>query len=456
MKIFLSFIAMMLGASTFAQQQKVVADKIVAKVGDKIILHSDIYNAIADYKRQGAESQLPPNPECMMLESQLVQKALVIQANKDSLTVSDDELDALLDNQIRGFIGMYGSKEVVEEIAGKSIYKLKEDFREPFKERKLADQMRNKILENIKVTPSEVKAFFDKIPKDSLPFYESELEVSQIVIYPKAHKDVEDYVVKQLYELKRQVESGSKKFDQLAKLWSQDPGSKENGGQYSINRNDKNWDPVFISTAFRLKEGQVSNVVKSKFGYHIIQMVSRAGDDAVVRHILIIPSITTDEVNIAKAKLDSVRKDIAENRISFNEAVNKYSEDENSKFSGGRLMDRQGSTYLSIDELDKDIVVQLKNLKVQEVSKPMEFTDERGRKAVRLAVINSKTEPHRLNMKDDYNRIAEKALEEKKQLALEKWFKDKMSSFYIQLDTDFDNCENLRDWKHGSFTGSGK
>lgn len=456
MKIFLSFIAMVLAASTFAQQQKVVADKIVAKVGDKIILHSDIYNAIADYKRQGAENQLPPNPECMMLESQLVQKALVIQANKDSLTVSDDELDALLDNQIRGFIGMYGSKEVVEEIAGKSIYKLKEDFREPFKERKLADQMRNKILENIKVTPSEVKAFFDKIPKDSLPFYESELEVSQIVIYPKAHKDVEDYVVKQLYELKRQVESGSKKFDQLAKLWSQDPGSKENGGQYSINRNDKNWDPVFISTAFRLKEGQVSNVVKSKFGYHIIQMVSRAGDDAVVRHILIIPSITTDEVNIAKAKLDSVRKDIAENRISFNEAVNKYSEDENSKFSGGRLMDRQGSTYLSIDELDKDIVVQLKNLKVQEVSKPMEFTDERGRKAVRLAVINSKTEPHRLNMKDDYNRIAEKALEEKKQLALEKWFKDKMSSFYIQLDSDFDNCENLRDWKHGSFTGSGK
>lgn len=456
MKIFLSFIAMVLAASGFAQQQKVVADKIVAKVGDKIILHSDIYNAIADYKRQGAESQLPPNPECMMLESQLVQKALVIQANKDSLTVSDDELDALLDNQIRGFIGMYGSKEVVEEIAGKSIYKLKEDFREPFKERKLADQMRNKILENIKVTPSEVKAFFDKIPKDSLPFYESELEVSQIVIYPKAHKDVEDYVVKQLYELKRQVESGSKKFDQLAKLWSQDPGSKENGGQYSINRNDKNWDPVFISTAFRLKEGQVSNVVKSKFGYHIIQMVSRAGDDAVVRHILIIPSITTDEVNIAKAKLDSVRKDIAENRISFNEAVNKYSEDENSKFSGGRLMDRQGSTYLSIDELDKDIVVQLKNLKVQEVSKPMEFTDERGRKAVRLAVINSKTEPHRLNMKDDYNRIAEKALEEKKQLALEKWFKDKMSSFYIQLDSDFDNCENLRDWKHGSFTGSGK
>lgn len=432
--------------TAFAQTQKVVADKIVAKIGDKIILHSDIYNAIADAKRQGAEAQLPPNPECTILEGQLIQKALVIQAQKDSLTVGEDELDALLDNQIRGFINMYGSKEVVEEIAGKSIYQMKEDFREAFRERKLADQMRNKIVENIKVTPNEVSAFYNKIPKDSLPFYESELQVSQIVVYPKANKDVEEYVMKELYELKRQVESGVKKFDQLARLYTDDPGSKESGGQYSINRNDKNWDPVFISTAFRLKEGQVSNVVKSQFGFHIIQMVSRAGDDAIVRHILKIPTITNDEVNLAKVKLDSIRSQIVNAQTSFNEAVNKHSDDPNSKFNGGDITGKDGSPYLNIDQLDKDLVVTLKDLKVGEVSKPLVFTDERGRKAVRLVVIKSKTEPHRLNLKDDYNRVAERALEEKRQGVLEKWFKDRIPNFYLQVDKEFTNCANMPEW----------
>ncbi|MGN6617441.1 MAG: peptidylprolyl isomerase, partial [Ilyomonas sp.] len=173
--------------------QKVVADKIVAQVGDKIILQSDIVNAIADYKRQGQESQLPPHPECAFLEGQLIQKALVMQAQKDSITVSDDELEALLDNQIRYFISQYGSKEMLEQVAGKTVYQIKEEFRESFRERKLAEQVRNKILENVKITPTEVKEYYDKIPKDSLPFYESELEVSEVIVTPKANKDVEDY-----------------------------------------------------------------------------------------------------------------------------------------------------------------------------------------------------------------------------------------------------------------------
>src|SRR6476661_8449936 len=217
-------------------QRAVVADKIVGIVGDKIILKSDITNAITDAKRQGQE--VPPNGNCMIMQQALAQKALVLQAEKDSLIVSDDEVEALLDNQIRAFIQQYGSKEALEQIAGRSIYQLKEDFREPFKERKQAEMMRNKIVENVKVTPNEVKEYFDKIPKDSLPFYESELEVGEIVLYPKANKDVEDYVSSRLYEMKKQVETGQKKFDALAKLYSEDPGSKENGGQYNINRTD--------------------------------------------------------------------------------------------------------------------------------------------------------------------------------------------------------------------------
>ncbi len=183
--------------------------------------------------------------------------------------------------------------------------------------------MQNKIIETIKITPTEVKAYYNKIPKDSLPFYESEVELSQIVIIPKANRDVEEYVSKQMYDYKRQIEAGSQKFEALVKMYSEDPGSKDAGGQYNLNRNDKNWDPAFLSASFRLKENQVSQVVKSKFGLHIIQLMSRSGDEAVVRHILRIPPVTDDEVKEAVAKLDSVRKQLKAGTIAFGEAVSK-------------------------------------------------------------------------------------------------------------------------------------
>jgi peptidyl-prolyl cis-trans isomerase SurA len=199
--------------SLFAQPKKVIADKIVAQVGDKIILRSDIYNSIEDVRRQGG--QLPPNPECILVERALIEKALVLQAEKDSLPISDEDIDAELDNRIRGFIMQYGSKEVLEEVAGKTVYQLKEDFRGPIREQKLSGQMRNKIVDNVKITPNEVRDYFELIPKDSLAFYESELEISEIVVYPKANRDVESYVSRQLNEWKAQVEAGTAKFEQL-------------------------------------------------------------------------------------------------------------------------------------------------------------------------------------------------------------------------------------------------
>ncbi len=430
---------------TFAQPKKVIADKIIGQVGDKIILRSDVVNAIADYKRQGQEAQLPPNPECAFLEGQLIQKALVLQAEKDSLVVSDEEIEAALDNQIRGFIQAYGSKEMLEEISGRTIYQLKDDFRGPFREKKLADQMRSKIVDNVKITPNEVKAYFNKIPKDSLPYYESEIELSQIVSIPKSNKEVDEYVIKQMYEYKRQVENGVKKFEALAKQFSEDPGSKENGGMYNINRTEKFWDKDFMNACFRLKEGQISPVIKSKFGYHIIQMVSRAGDDAVIRHILRIPPITEEEILLSIQKLDSVRKNIVAGKLTFGEAVNKHSDDEGSKFNGGAITARNGSTYITIDELDKDLVIAIKNLKVGEYSKPLTF-DDRGVKKVRIVYLKTRTEPHQENMREDYNKVAERALDEKKQVTLEKWFKEHLPRYYITIDKEFANCESLGDW----------
>ncbi len=457
-KISLYFLLGMLAfaGKNYAQSQKIVADQIIAKVGDKIILKSDIDNAISDYKRQGQDVQLPTNPECAFLEGQLVQKVLVLQAQKDSILISDDEVDALLDNQIRYFINQYGSQDVLEQIAGKTVYQLKEDLRQPFLERQLADKMRNKILENVKITPTEVKAFYDKIPKDSLPFFESELEVGQIVIYPKANKDVEDYITNELLDLKKQVESGQKKFSDLAKVYSQDPAVKENGGQYSLNRNDKFWDPAFLAAAFKLKEGQISPVVKSKFGLHIIQMVSRAGDDAVVRHILLIPSVTKAEIDATVKQLDSIRSKIIAGSTTFNEAVSRYSEDDATKFNAGRITSPiNGSPQVTIDQLDKDLVVNLKNMKVGDITQPLVYTDEqRGKTGVRILYLVHQTQPHRENLKDDYDRVAQQALGEKKQGVLDNWFKQHIPDFYIDIDPQYRSCKSLDYWFSSENTAS--
>jgi peptidyl-prolyl cis-trans isomerase SurA len=306
--------------------------------------------------------------------------------------------------------------------------------------------MRNKIVENLRITPNEVKAYFDLIPKDSLPFYESELEIGQIVIYPKASRDAEEYCIEQLKTFKLQLESGRKDMRTLASLYSEDPGSKDKSGQYEINRNERQWDPAFMAKAFSLKEGQVSNPFKSKFGYHIIQLVSRAGDDAVVRHILKIPQITKTEVSTAKQKLDSVRALLITGATTFGEAVSKYSDDEGSKFTGGRKTNMEGSTYITLDQLDKEMLLMMKDLQVGQYAQPVEFMDERGKKGVRIVYLISRSEPHRENLKDDYNKISQRALENKKGELLEKWFNEKISSYYIKIDPEYQHCEELKKW----------
>lgn len=430
-------------------KNKIVADKILAIVGDKIILNSEISNEISDMERR--KEQVPENARCSMLEQALAMKALVMQAEKDSLPVSDEELEGMLDNRVRAFVQQFGSKEALEQVAGRTVYQLKEDFRQPIKESKLAELMRNKIVSGVKITPTEVKAFYDKIPKDSLAFYESEIEIGEIVLYPKAGRDLEKYAIDELTDYKQQVESGARKFETLASLYTDDPGSKDKGGMYNINRTEKTMDPTFISAAFRLKEGQVSPIIKSKFGYHIIQMVTRAGDDATVRHILKIPQVTETEINAAISKLDSIRANLISNTVQFGEAVARYTEDETAKFTAGMKQCSNG-TYCTIDQLDKEEALMLDKLKVGEFSKPVMFADERGKKAVRLVYLKSRSEPHRENLKDDYNKIANRAIEDKKFEAIEKWFNSKISTYYIMIDDDARNCTQLSKW----FTNAAK
>ena len=425
------------------QPKKVIADKISGIVGDKIILYSDIRNSLADIVRQGG--QVPENAECMLMEQAIISKMLMLQAQKDSLPVTDEEVEADLDNRIRTYINQFGSQEALEEVAGKTIYQIKDDARESVKEQKLAQAMQRKIVDNVRITPIEVKAYFEKIPKDSLPFYETELEIGQIVLYPKASRDLEQYIAGEMNNYKKQIETKITDFCRLAKQVSEDPGSKDRCGQYQINRTEKTWDPIFLSTAFRMKEGEISSPVKSKFGFHIIQMVQRNGDDAIVRHILRIPPVTEEEINQAKGKLDTIRSKIIAGTLGFNEAATKYSDDEAAKYTGPFITNREGSPFVTIDMLDKEMAAMLAKMKVGEFSQPTPFESEQGKKGVRIVYLKSKSEPHRMNLKDDYSKISTFALEEKKSQTLDKWIKNKLPTYYVMIDPGTaEECPQLK------------
>lgn len=440
----LSLFAVLLCSSVLlAQPKKVVADKIAAVVGDRIILQSDVKNSVADMVRRG--ESLPPNAECIIMEQAVVSKVMMLQAEKDSLPVTDEDVEADLDNRIRSYISQFGTQEAVEEIAGKTIYQIKDDARESVKEQKLAAAMQRKIIENVRITPVEVKAWFDKIPKDSLPFYESELEIGQVVLYPKASRDLEQYIVGEMNNYRRQIELKLTTFEQLAKRVSEDPGSKDRGGQYQLNRTEKTWDPVFLSTAFRLKEGEISSPVKSKFGFHIIQTVQRNGDDAIVRHILRIPPVTAEEIDQAKRRLDTIRSKVIAGNITFNEAATKYSDEESAKYTGPYLTNRDGSTFVTIDQLDKEMVGVLSKLSPGDFSMPVAFENEQGKKGVRVIHLKSRSAPHRMNLQDDYSKIAQFALEEKKSKVMEKWIQNKLTTYYVNIDSaTAEECPQLK------------
>ena len=445
-KIFTLSLFFAFTATCFAQGQsaKVVADKILAIVGDRIILYSDIQNTIADAIRNG--NQVPEHANCVLMEQALMSKVLMLQAEKDSLPITDDEIEADLDNRIRKYITGYGSQEALEEVAVKSIYQIKEDASETVREQKLAEAMQRKIVENVHITPAEAKAFYEKIPKDSLPYFESELEIGQIVFYPKGNRELEKFVMDEMQNYKRQVEMKVATFDQLAQRFSEDPGSKERGGQYQVNRNDKTWDPNFLAACFRLKnKGDMIGPVKTKFGYHLIYLEERFGDEAVIRHILRIPPVTDTEIKAAMAKADTVRSKIISGNISFAAAASRYTEDEQAKFSGPYFLGRDGGPYVTIDLLDKDLVAMLDKLQPGEFSQPVVF-DDNGKKGVRIVHYKSRSEPHRLNMKDDFSRISAMALEEKKQKTLEKWMKEKVPTYYIMIDDEIKSCTDLTKW----------
>lgn len=452
-KIFAISTATLLLCQVAVAQQKMVADKIAAIVGDKIILRSDIEGEMVNLQRSTVDNTLPPDAACTIMEQIIAQKVMVMQAERDSLPVSDQDVDGQIENRIRYFQDPYGSPEKMKEVTGYSIYQLRERFRQPIREGLLAKAMQDKITGSVKVTPSEVKRYFDAIPKDSLQFYESELEIGQIVILPKATKEMDQYAIDRLLEFKKQVQEKTSDFGRLAILYSEDPGAKENKGVYILNRNDKQWDPDFLAASFRLKENEISSPVKTQFGYHLIQCIKRQGDNITVQHILLKPNVTRSDLAEATKKLDSIRLLILDGKMTFGEAVSRYSDLPMAKFDGGMLQNRMnGSTLITIDQLDepseRDIVLLLDTLKPGGISKPMPYVDDQpgGRNGVRIVYLKTRTNPHRENMTDDYARIQQRTLQLKQQEARDKWLREKIPTYYIHVDDEFKQCNHISQW----------
>lgn len=432
-----------------SQSQTETLDKVIAIVGEKIILQSEIENAVEEYRQENPNAG--DSIRCQILENALSQKIVTEQADRDSVFVSDEELEASLDNRIRYFISQYGSEEKLEEVAGKTIYQLKDDYRSNFREQLQFQKMQQQIMSTVKITPQEVKAFYTKIPKDSLPFYPSSVEVGQIVFKPDINKEVEDTARAKLERIREEIITGKSSFEIMAGVHSDDPGSRDNGGDLGIMGRDE-LVPEFAAAAFKLQNGEISPIVKTSFGFHIVQMMNRQGEKAKLRHILIKPLITEDMVKLCLSRADSVRANLVAGKLQYAAAVGKYSSDETSKLTGGMITNPQtGSTALLAEDLDPDIALAVTEMKVGEYSQPIEYNDPRtGDKLVRILYLRSRTEPHKANLKDDYHKIMQVAFAEKQNTYLTTWLTEHISSFYVMVDPEYRYCQNIETWLQAS------
>lgn len=435
--------ALVLSSAFSSLAQQPAADKIIAVVGNKIILQSELGTHM--YMGSREDGVMSDSLSCEILQNMLAEKLLVEQAARDSVFIDDAQVEGELDNRIRRYMQEYGSKERMEQYLGKTIYQIKDENRNVIKESLLASKMRETIVGDTKVSPEEVKAFFATIPDNERPLLPATVEMGQIIVKPDVDPELEKYAKDQLETIRKDIIDNGKDFGMMAGIYSQDPGSKDIGGEIKLNRTD--FDPMFTSSGYRLQPGEISPVFKSSFGYHIIKMVKRMGEEAVVQHILIRPEITSFDLQRTLTKLDSVKANLDSNKITFQAAVAKYSTDANSKMTGGMVYDQAGGSLLPIESLDPQMALEVEKLKVGEFSAPQVFTDpQTGEKSTRILFLKSRTDPHKANLKDDYNRIQQFASSKKQMDRLMTWFAKKLPTYYIKMDDAYRSCTLLKDW----------
>lgn len=439
MKKSLTFIIILINLSLFAQNDTIVVDQIVARVGDEIILQSSLEDEYIQWLSMGNSAS--PQAKCNILEGQIIQKLLLNQAKIDSLKISDDEFERELNSRLDIVMQQYGSEEALENYLHKSIIEIKQSLEKTLKDDMLANKEKEKITDDIKITPSEVAEYFKELSNDSLPLIDESYEIKQIVFKPKLTKQEEQVTIDKLNRIRDKIVTGKMYFEAMARLYSEDPQSAKRGGSLGIVGRGE-LDPDFANAAFKLKEGEVSQVVKSAYGYHIVKLEKRYGDRAEIKHILIRPVISPQAIARTVKLADSVYNLIVNDSLTFEQAAMKFSDDKTTKNNGGYLFNQQtASISFTLDQLPPMMKSDIQKLEVGKVSKPVVTYDLNGNKVVKLYLLVKKTPKHIANLNDDYDLLYNMALQHKKDKVFMDWLHKQKQSVYISINDEYKNCK---------------
>ena len=424
----------------FAQTN--IVDEIIWVVGNEPILLSDVEETRISSEAYG---QPVDNPYCTIPEQIAVNKLFVHQAELDSATVSESDVIRAVDNRINESMQAFGSREALEQMYGRSVSQMRENLKKQYREQMMADEVRQKLTTDVKATPAEVREYFKNVPNDSLPFIPTQVEVQIITSVPEVPRAEVERIENKLREYARRVNSGEADFSTLAKFCSED-GSARNGGELGyMGRNQLV--PEFANVAFTLNDPKkVSKIVRSEYGYHIIQLIDKKGDKINVRHILLKPHIDDSEIEKGIARLDSIANDIRANKFTFDAAALALSDDKDTRNNHGLManVDQQNGTVSSrfeMQDLPADVAKVVDTLSVGQISRAFRMTNDKGQEVCAVVMLKNRIEGHPANMTEDFQTLRDVVVNKRKEEKIEQWIKDKIKTTYVRISPDWRNCK---------------
>ena len=425
---------------------RIKVDGVTSVVGDYVILESDIDKTLIDLEAQGAN--VKNITRCELLGKLMEDKLYAHHAVLDSLPVSDAEINSYVDNVVDYFVQQMGTIDKVLDFYGKDD---EESFRKEIfevrKTQKLAADMQAKIVEDVEITPEEVRQFFNRIPEEDRPQFGAELEIAQIVVKPKVPKVEEQKVIDKLNEIRRDVLDNGISFTTKAILYSQDPGSRSSGGKYTLYRKRPQMVKEFRDVAFSLQEGEVSEPFKTDFGWHILTVEKIRGQVIDVRHILLIPEVPQSALNEARAEIDTIRKRIIDKELTFEEAAKAFSDEKETRNNGGVLINPQTyDTHFELTKMDPTMYSQIVNLKDNEITQPLLEEDSREGKKYKVMMVTNRYDEHIADFSKDYIKIKNLALKEKQLKSIQKWMSEKIADTYVSVNADYRDCNFANNW----------
>jgi len=428
----------------YAAGSRLKVDGVVAVVGDYVVLDSDIDLMYKEMQAQNVP--IADVTRCELIGKLMEDKLYAHQAIQDSIIVHDAEVNETMDRQVDYFIEQLGSADkMVAYFKKKSLDSFKTELFEMIKTQKLTEQMQKKIIDEVEITPEEVRQFYAKFSKEELPVFGAEMEVAQIVIKPQVTQAEKQVVIDKLNQMKKDIQAGSS-FYSKAVLYSEDPGSKSSGGFYKITRKTQ-FVKEFKDTAFSLAEGEISEPVESEFGYHLIYVEKIRGQELDVRHILISPKVTPEALKAAKEKVEGIRKKIVNGEISFADAARSESDEKETRNGGGLLMNpRTLETRFELTKMDPTLYNQVADLKDNEISEPILDTDQRGTQSYKILTVTNRYNEHAADYAKDYTKIKALALKEKQIKTIAKWSAEKIKDTYIKVNGEYRDCKFANNW----------